>query len=199
MRISKALLAIFAAAICSSSFAAINANPGFYVGADWAVYKYDRPYNAAWGGFFSNHLFPHDLLRPYVGYRFNDYLALEAGYNDIENESRDGNDYWGPDRLRIYTFDLAAKGIVPFENGFSLFAKGGFGWTHQYVYNVVYVGQLPIADYTTDRIQPLFGVGTSYNFTKNFAADFSINRYLPSGQIGGISMAAIGFSYTFGG
>ncbi|OGT51939.1 MAG: hypothetical protein A3E84_03855 [Gammaproteobacteria bacterium RIFCSPHIGHO2_12_FULL_42_13] len=74
------------------------------------------------------------VIRPNIGYRFNDYLALESGCNDIENESRNGNAYWGADRLRIYTYDLAAKGIVvPFKNDLSLFAKSGLGLMHQYI------------------------------------------------------------------
>lgn len=200
MRIIKASLAVFIALISTASFAAINANSGFYVGADLAVYHYDRPSGAAIGGIAGvfNHIFPDSVIRPYLGYRFNDYLALEAGYNDIENESRNGNATWGPDRLRIYTYDLAAKGIVPFENGFSLFAKGGVGLTHQYVYNVVYTGNPPTTNYTTNRFQPLVGVGASYNYSKNFATDFSINQYFPSGSVGAISMVEIGLSYTFG-
>ena len=196
MRFPVASLAILAAFISSTSFSAINANPGFYLGADLAAYHYDRPTGAAWGGLF-NHLLPDSVIRPYVGYRFNDYLALEAGYNDIENESRSGNNYWGPDRLRIYTYDLAAKGIVPFENGFSLFAKSGLGLTHQYVYNIIRVGQLPSTDYTTNRFQPLLGVGASYNFNKNVATQLSVSYYFRSGDIGAIQMTSLGVSYTF--
>lgn len=200
MRLSR-FTAIAAAVLFSSNgFCAINANSGFYLGADLAVYHYDRPAGAATGGISGifSHIFPDSGLRPYVGFRFNDYLALEAGYNDIENESRNGNATWGPDRLRIYTYDLAAKGIVPFENGFSLFAKGGVGYTHQYVYDVVFTGNPPTTNYTTNRFQPLFGVGASYNYTKNFATDFSVNHYFPSGPVGAISMVELGLSYTFG-
>lgn len=197
MRLSSFTAVAVAVLFSSSGYCAINANPGFYLGADMAVYHYDRPSGAAIGNVFG-YFFPESVLRPYIGYRFNDYVALEAGYNDIENESSNGNATWGPDRLRVYTYDLAAKGIVPFENGFSLFAKGGVGLTHQYVYNVVFTGNPPTTNYTTNRFQPLVGVGASYNYTKNFATDFSINQYFPSGPVGAISMVELGLSYTFG-
>lgn len=197
MHLRKLLIAALTTVFSTSGFCAINANSGFYVGGDFVVDHYERPDGAALGGLFNNVL-PGGILRPIIGYRFNDYLALEAGYNDIENENRNGNAYWGPDRLRIYSYDLAGKAILPFDTGFSLFAKGGLAFTHQYVYNVVLAGGTPIANDTTNRMQPLVGAGVSYNITKNLATEFYASYNFPSGSIGGIEMIGLGVTYTFG-
>ena len=195
MRFHRLTVLGVAALLSSNGFCVINANTGFYVGGDFVVDHYERPEGAAVGGLFN---LPGGVLRPIVGYRFNDYLALEAGYSDIENENRNGNAYWGPDRLRIYSYDLSGKAILPFQSGFSLFAKGGLALTHQYVYNVVYAGGKPIANDTTNRIQPLVGAGMSYNITKNLATEFYASYNFPSGSIGGIEMIGLGVTYTFG-
>ncbi len=191
------LAAVAAAFISSSGFCAINANTGFYVGGEFDLDHFERPSGAAIGdNIFS---LPGGLLRPLIGYRYNDYLAVEGGYNDIVNENRGAHNIWGPDALRIYTYDLSAKGIYPFESGFSVFAKGGLAYTHQYVYNLVFVSDTtPAANSPTNRIQPLIGVGVSYNITKNLATDIAASYYFRSGSIGSITLLGLGVAYTFG-
>ncbi|HTM64602.1 MAG TPA: outer membrane beta-barrel protein [Gammaproteobacteria bacterium] len=178
----------------TSGFCAINANPGFYLGVDLEANHYGHPQGAAMG---SDWLFG-GLVRPVIGYRFNDYVALEGGYNDIINENRSGNSFWGPDKLRIYSYDLSGKAILPLANGFSIFGKGGLAYTHQYVYNVVFTGSAPTADYTANRIQPLLGAGVSYNISKNLAAEMSASYYFKNGPVSAIEMIGIGAIYTFG-
>jgi opacity protein-like surface antigen len=199
MRLNKTNLCLLVVLMLLSgnSAAYVNANSGFYLGGDLSVIHYQTPKNAA---AFSNFLgFPVGMLRPYVGYRFNDNFALEAAYNNIENSSHHANNGWGPDALRIYSFDFSAKAIAPFESGVSLFAKTGFAVTHQYVYNVVFEGSAPLVNQTSDRVQPLLGAGISYNFTPNLATDLSYTKYFANGPIGDMDMVAVGLTYTFGG
>ncbi|MCD6039822.1 MAG: hypothetical protein K0S27_1222 [Gammaproteobacteria bacterium] len=56
-------------------------------------------------------------VRPFVGYHFTDYLALEMGYDDLVNNSYAGGDGtgWGtlgPDHYRLYAIDLAGKFFI---------------------------------------------------------------------------------------
>jgi opacity protein-like surface antigen len=192
---------ILAALLSTNASANINANNGFYIGGDLGIARYDRLEGAAVGRLFDIFYTSGTslILRPYVGYRFTDYLALEAGYNDIENQKNHDDGYWGADHYRLYSFDLAGTLIAPFANGLSLFAKGGLAYTHQNVYNKRYTDGQVIIDSTSNRMQPLLGVGISYNFTKNFATDLSYTNYISSGNIGKIILVGVGVSYTFGG
>lgn len=184
----------------TNTYAAINANPGFYVGGAISDSFATAPPGTSLAGVIGTELFSFGL-RPTVGYRFNDYLALEGGYLNATDEkfTPKANDDLGPDEIHIYSFDLAVKGIIPFESGFSLFAKTGLAYTHQYVYNKVFISDLePLVDKTSNRLQPLVGVGLSYNFTKKFASELSYTYYVPSNDIGKISMVALGLTYSFG-
>jgi opacity protein-like surface antigen len=201
MRLNKLAVALLLSTLINTpAIAAINANPGFYVGGDIATVVYDRPKGAAFD-FFDNGV--DGVLRPYIGYRFTDYIALELGYNDITNQNNSvsggsGMFTFGPDHYRLYNIDLAGKLIMPFESGFSVFGKAGLAYTHQDVYNQTFVGSTPSVDTESNQVQPLVGVGVSYNFTKNFASDFSYTYYAPAGLVGRMNMLALGLSYTFG-
>jgi hypothetical protein len=198
MRLAKISFTILFAILGTNAAAGINAYKGFYIGGNLQAVAYSRVQGAALGGVFpfgSSSL----VARPYIGYRFNDFFALEAGYNDFVNEDNyTNNDVWGPDHYRLYSVDLAGKFIAPFESGFSVFAKGGLAYTHQNVYNQTFVGGIISANTNSNQIQPLVGLGTSYNFNKNFAAELGVNYYFPVGNIGEISVLGLGINYTFG-
>lgn len=78
----KLTAAAVALLFSSSGFCAINANPGFYVGADLTAIHYTRTEGAAFGGFLNN-LTPSGAIRPTIGFRFNDYFASGQG-GDME-------------------------------------------------------------------------------------------------------------------
>jgi opacity protein-like surface antigen len=71
-----------------------------------------------------------------VGYKINQYLAVEAGFGDYPNDKY--KIYFVSQDARIadvrytnnYAFDLVAKGILPLNNGLNLFIKGGLASTH---------------------------------------------------------------------
>lgn len=194
----KILLSILLCGLSLSANAGINASNGFYLEGQAIGGSYHPPEGAAFGNFGI------DLtLRPEVGYRFNDYFALEAGYTSLVNNSYPGGDndglgVLGPDHYRLYALDLSGKFIYPFQSGFSIFAKAGAAYTHQSVYNKTYADfELPNVDVTANRIMPLAGVGVSYNFTQNFATDISFSRYFGNDAIGNINLIGLGLSYTF--
>ncbi|MBN1684897.1 MAG: outer membrane beta-barrel protein [Gammaproteobacteria bacterium] len=69
-----------------------------------------------------------------AGYKVNKNLGIEAGYTQYNKQKYTvkglSPDYYirGTDS---YTIDLALKGILPLQEGFSLFAKVGPGYAHQ--------------------------------------------------------------------
>lgn len=199
MRLSNFNLLVLSALVSVNTFAAINANTGLYLGIGDAGYNFRVPQGSSFSSSFG-HIFPNEMFRPVIGYRVNDYLAFEAAYNDVVNDSNSGDSVLGPDRLRIYSYDFSAKGILSFESGFSAFAKGGIALTHQYVFNQLYANNSNsvIVDSMSNRTQPLAGIGASYNFTKNISADMFYNYYFESGDIGEMRMLGIEFTYTFG-
>lgn len=192
MRFRNLTVAVVAALYSSSGFCMINAAKGFYLGGALGVIHYIQP-----SGSTVSTGSPNPLFRPIGGYRFNDNVALEAGYNDVVNQSDGGNAIVGPNKLRIYTYDLACKLIRPYPNGWSLSAKAGLGYTRQFVLNIPVVGAPPRASYSTNRLQALVGAGISYNINKNLAAEFSASYYFRSEQIGAMELAAFGLTYTF--
>lgn len=207
MKLTKSSLALLFAILSSNSYAAINANPGLYIGGSLSVANSTTPSGSAISGYLDTAA--HMSLSPTIGYRINDYLAVEGGFLYAANDSHSGENYsvndtrpFGPDALKIYSFDAVIKGIVPFESGFSLFAKGGLAYTHQYVFNQEFANITDpgfITKKTSNHFQPVVGAGVSYNFTKNFATELSYNYYVPTANIGKISAIELGLTYTFGG
>lgn len=190
----------------STGAAPTIAAKGFYLGGDltFAVYQSPR------GSTFANSvLLPvSGHIRPFIGYRFNDYFALEGGFSNLVNEKNNGGqsttglfgepEVYGPDHYRLYDFDIETKWIYPMQYGFSVFGKLGAAYVHQDVYNQTYVSVPPSVNTNSNRLLPLVGIGTSFNFTKNIAAELSYT-YLPGvSPIGRIAMLGIGLSYTLG-
>lgn len=192
MRLRHLTIAVAAALVSTNGFCMINAIKGFYLGGALGLIHYIQP-----PGSTVSTGSPNPLFRPSGGYRFNDYIALDAGYNDVVNESDGGNSIVGPNKLRIYTFDLACKLIRPYPNGWSLSAKAGLGYTRQYVLNVPIAGGPALASYSNNRLQALIGAGVSYNINKNLAADLNASYYFRSEQIGAMELLAAGITYTF--
>lgn len=194
----KILLSTILFSLSLSAHAGINASNGFYIEGQAIGGSYRALDGAAW-----NASIPITLtLRPAVGYRFNDYIALETGYTSIVNDHYNGGDNngigtLGPDHYRLYTIDLSGKFIYPFKSGFSVFAKAGAAYAHQSAFNQAYSNLEPSVDSNSNSILPLAGAGISYNFTQNFATDISYTRMFGNNNIGSINLIGLGVSYTF--
>lgn len=199
MNLFKTCPAILAALLATNAHADINANNGFYLGGQFGLVNYSDVEGESFNASLS-HIAPF-YLRPYAGYRFSDFLAIEGGYTNIENSSFPGDNTLGPDHFKLYNIDLAAKVIKPFSNGFSLFGKLGGAITHQDVFNQMFANNPNsiTADTNQTVLQPLLGVGVSFNFTKNIAADLSYTYLFKIDQVKPIQTLGLGLSYTFGG
>jgi opacity protein-like surface antigen len=183
----------------TTSFAGINAANGFYIGGDLAFTIYDPVDGAAMD---SSLIAIDGYIRPYIGYRFTDYLAIEGGFDYLVNDHNAGGKATipgtsGPDHYKLTAIDLAGKIIYPFVNGLSVFGKAGFAVVHQDVFNQTYQNDEPEVDTNTTRLMPLVGVGASYNFTQRIAAEISYVHIQRVNPIKNIEILGAGLSYTF--
>ena len=93
-----------------------------------------------------------------LGYQFAKYFAIEAGYTSFSNVKETA----GSDTVTVtpYGVDLLAKGILPLNSQFSVFAKAGA----MYLHTVASVAGLSAYRY---NYVPEFAVGTEYYVTQN--------------------------------
>jgi opacity protein-like surface antigen len=142
---------------------------GLYLGVQGGyVNPHDSQAEKVWNG-----------LRPFLGYRFNDNFALDAGYISLNRKSDS----------KMHGEDLMGKAIVPFPNNFSFFIEAGAAYIQQDIEN--YRNNIR-------RVLPAVGMGVGFNFTKNLAADLTWRHMFNAfGKIHPVDFAALGLSYTF--
>lgn len=187
-----------------------NAKTGFYLGAALGDNHLTPPLGSSLNTELdsSNFGIGDFSFMPIIGYRFNDYFALEAAYNDISNdnnipgENESATNFEGvakgPDHYRLWSTSLAAKFIHPWSSGWSVYGKAGAAVTHQDDYNLIdAVDTKPAIDSTTTHVQPLAGGGVTYNFTQDTAVDFGYTRQFQEGVTPQISVLSVGLDYTF--
>ncbi|MEN9946542.1 MAG: hypothetical protein RLZZ293_928 [Pseudomonadota bacterium] len=131
-----------------------------------------------------------------LGYNFNQYFALEAGYNLLANHQY--NDITTTTNI----FDLAAKITIPTSSIFSLYTRAGLGigldgWG----------GTAPTTapswfltnDYHSVYTTSLLGLGGSFNLSRHFAINLEDYALIPlvSTMSGAINVVNLGVQYNF--
>lgn len=141
---------------------------GLYLGMQGGyVDPHDSHAEKVWNGF-----------RPFLGYRFNDNFAIDAGYISLNHKSDS----------KMHGEDLIGKAIIPFPNNFSFFIEAGAAYIKQDItnYRDVY------------KVMPAAGMGVGFNFTKNFAAALTWRHMFDAfGSIRPIDFVSLGLSFTF--
>jgi OOP family OmpA-OmpF porin len=140
-----------------------------------------------------------------IGYQLNPWFAIEGQYVDFGKfdfsstivapapDTIDG-------RFKAHGFGLNAVGIVPLPQGFSLYGKAGvFRSSTELEANA---GLTPVSGGSRNHTGGDFGVGASYDFTRNFAAKVEWDRYLKLGDSGttgrgDIDLVMAGLQYRF--
>lgn len=107
-----------------------------------------------------------------LGYQFNKYLALEAGYMTF-GQAKATATTAGATATRTDKFggfDVAAKGIIPVSSQFNLFGKVGAVNMHDDVDVTANIaGSTLKATGHTNTWVPMIGAGTAFNVSKNVA------------------------------
>ena len=119
---------------------------GFYVGGNYGYLRVEGEDD------FDD---DKDVWQGLVGYKFNEWIAIEGGYIDFGDY---GNDLAGAE---TDGYTAAIKGILPLTERFSLYAKAGQLWSET-EYNFAGVSR------DNDDESLFVGAGLSYAITSNF-------------------------------
>jgi OOP family OmpA-OmpF porin len=138
------------------------------------------------------------------GYRFNPNFALEAGYIDLGKSKYTAryNEGAASGELKSGGIDLAALGILPLNDSFSIFAKAGIV-AAKTDSKLSATGVTPSNwKSTTHEVLPLVGVGASYKLTQNLdlRADYDyVSGIGKSSKTGTMksNMISLGIAYNF--
>ena len=141
-----------------------------------------------------------------LGYQFNPYFALEGGYVDFGKYDLKG-DVSAPaadtidGRYKAYGYDLSAVGILPLQQGLSVYGKAGVFHSRSDL-EASSSGAVPVSSASHWGNSGTFGVGAGYDFTKNVVGKLEWNRYLNVGDSsttgrGDIDLYSVGVAYKF--
>jgi hypothetical protein len=131
-----------------------------------------------------------------VGYRFNDFLGIEGGYQYFISEQSSGNSLLGPDHYRLSGLTVMGKLFCPLGKRVDLFADLGAMIVHEDTYNLRFAhDKKPAIDSNYNQLQPLIGAGISIYLCSYFSIDLSIVHTFASSNIRGITY--IPLSLTF--
>lgn len=154
--------------------------------------------------------------RIFAGYQFMQNFAAELGYMKFHNAtakysstSTAGSTISNLNEsgtVRTHAIDLVGKGILPLNNGFNVYGKLGLAYLAA---NGSATGTLTTGGVSSParvsenahKVYPEFGVGTSYDITKNISADLSYNRIQKVGhstQLQSTNFVGAGLAYNFG-
>lgn len=138
-------------------------------------------------GFFSRFL---------LGYDFNRYFALEAGYiyiskvvyNNINASAKSGE-------FRQEVIDFLAKGSLPFNNQFGLFMKVGAAYLHRDTLRVAVSGTILDTNSNDQTYVPTIGAGMYLNFTKHFYGDIGYQYYRSNLDFRAMDLVSLSLAY----
>jgi OOP family OmpA-OmpF porin len=175
------------------SSAANAALPGYYVGGQ-----------LGWANTHLDDNIPSGITvddtglagRLFTGYQFNQNFAAELGYTHFSKSDVKVTGFGKIGDIKEYAVDLVAKGIMPLNNGISLYGKLGPAWLKGDASN-----SLDGTSSDESKVYPTFGVGVSYDLTPNVPVDLSWNRIQRVGgsdNIPSTDLFSLGIAYNFG-
>jgi OOP family OmpA-OmpF porin len=140
-----------------------------------------------------------------VGYRFNPYLAVEAGYIDFGKASYTAIYAGGSAQgsLKAGGVDIAALAFLPLSDDFSVFGKvGGVEAKVESSLSAVGPAALASGSDSVNEFRPLLGVGASYRLSQHLdlRADYDYVNNLGSSDKTGtmaVNMISLGAVYNF--
>jgi OOP family OmpA-OmpF porin len=136
--------------------------------------------------------------RIFMGYSFNRYAALEAGYAHYASSNYNVPlASCGEPAIRENAVDFVGKGTVPFSQ-FGVFGKAGVA-----IIRTTLSGSLASSTVlsscnsngTTNTVRPEIGIGASYMISPNWVTDISWTRILKGSQVQNADLVALGLTY----
>jgi hypothetical protein len=187
---------------------ATAADHGFYMGVDAGVASYPNDVRVFLNGtdYERESSKGTDFAWSFAaGYRFNRYLALEAGFSDLGHAETDLVTSADPDTSRgdvkqsARGKTLALLTHIPIGNWDSYFKAGAIHSIFGTKVRAKVDGNEFQSSWQNEGTQLLLGVGTRYAFTEQWAVSFALDYYVKVGGPGQANIASprIGFAYRF--
>ena len=135
-----------------------------------------------------------------VGYQLNKNLAFEGGYLGSNNETytASGGNLAGPlsASADVSGWDVAAVGILPIANQFSLLGKVGVADIRESATLIGPGGAVSLIGSKTDIT---YGIGAKYDFTEAIAGRIDLDRYSvgSSSSYSHTNVWTVGVAYKF--
>jgi len=139
------------------------------------------------------------------GYRFNPYLAIEAGYIDFGTAKYKANYAGGSAHgsLKAGGVDVVGLASLPLNDNFSVFGKAGLVYANvKSSLTASDPAALASDNNSTRVVRPLLGVGANYKITQNvdLRADFDhvsgLGKSSTTGKMND-NMFSLGLAYNF--
>lgn len=117
-----------------------------------------------------------------LGYQFHKNFALEGGYVDLgkykfnSNVSAPATDTASGD-YRVKGWTTTAVGILPLDNGFAAYGKLGAVFADTKFNASSDTGATSIGSTSKSSTRPLYGLGVSYDFSKQVVGKAEWTRY----------------------
>lgn len=129
-----------------------------------------------------------------LGYKFMPYAALEAGYASYRNATIEvGSTKVGD--LAVYSYDIAAKGIVPISNsGVDIFAKLGVAHLRSNAATSTAFNNVSASGNATNVF---LGVGGQFNIMQELGIVLQWQRAQGSNNTGTEDLFSVGLAFIF--
>lgn len=238
--LKKILLGTMVLFFCSNIFAWVkdfpqNYTPGFYIGAGAGWANADSGaglrdaltylYNVDSVSFANKDIDEGGWVggRGYIGYSFNPYVGVEAGFTYFPSNKYIGTgsgpiNYTFNLRQRTYAIDMVGKLTLPLGKldcilaNWSVFGRAGGAYVNnEFSGSIIINGMNQQNTNAREKIRPTFGLGISYDITNNIGIDASWMTIISndrlntaevlSGQyhtpVPNCNLYAVGLSYKF--
>ena len=142
-----------------------------------------------------------------AGYQFNRNFALEGGYVDL-GKFNVNSTISAPaadtahGQYKVDGWNLVGVGIIPLQNGFSVYGKAGLIFADVKLNAASDTGAVPVSGGSKSSTNGTYGLGTSYDFGNNLIGKLEWNRYQGLGEPNGsgkvdLNAYTAGVSYRF--
>jgi len=169
-------IAAAAALVIASSSAFAQQVPQFYAGVDAGSTKIDGADRETGGGVF-------------VGYNFNQNVAIEAGWHRLAEADMYYGDLDASAKAKFDQTDISVIGTLPLSNGFSVY--GRLGYNHLKIKASARVGNVTVSESDSES-KVLYGAGLSYAFTPQISGRVEVQK--PHSDI---TKVAVGVAFNF--
>lgn len=132
------------------------------------------------------------IINGNAGYQLNQNFAVEGGYTHFATEDFG----YGVKGKGNYAFDLAAKGILPIQNGVSAFGKVGIAAVHHTV--SIAIPGIPTQSQSWTKPAALLAAGVSYDVNDSVGVQTQFTATTKNGEVPAMYGVTAGLKFNIG-